>query len=264
MSHSVDLNADMGESFGPWRMGDDKSLLKVISSANIACGFHAGDPDVMYHTMRNAKEAGVGIGAHPGFPDLQGFGRYKMHLPDDKIANFIRYQVGAAQGMGRAVGAPVRHLKLHGALANMASVDPALARVCYEAALEVDPNLIIMVLAATAMEEVVRELGCQWCGEIFADRAYNDDATLVDRQLPGAVIHDPEVAGPRIVEMLKAKAIVTESGKKIPASIDTICLHGDTPTAVALAGAVRASLEQEGFKVRKFSGRRSLHDEAAV
>ena len=255
MTKSVDLNADMGESFGPWNMGDDKALLDIVTSANIACGFHAGDPDVMAQTMEMARENGVGIGAHPGFPDLQGFGRRKMHMTPGSLGNMVRYQLGAAQGMAAAKGAKVRHLKLHGALSNMACVDHAMARACYEAALEVDPNIIIMVLAATAMEEVVRELGCNWCGEIFADRAYNDDGTLVDRSLPGAVIHDAELAGPRILQMVQEGAIITESGKRIPTAIDTICLHGDTAEAVELAKSVRGSLKGGGVQVAQFSGR---------
>ncbi|MEK0164817.1 5-oxoprolinase subunit PxpA [Phaeobacter sp. A36a-5a] len=256
MSKTVDLNADMGESFGPWTMGDDAALLDVVSSANIACGFHAGDADVMAATMALARDHGVGIGAHPGFDDLQGFGRRKMQVPQDTLANLIRYQLAAAQGMARAAGTEVRHLKLHGALSNMACVDHGMARTCYEAALDLDPDLIIMVLAATAMEEVVRELGCNWCGEIFADRAYNDDGTLVDRSLPGAVIHDPEIAGPRILKMVEEGAIITESGARIPTAIDTICLHGDTPTAVQLARSVRQSLSDGGIAIRAFEGRR--------
>ncbi|MBT3141392.1 LamB/YcsF family protein [Phaeobacter gallaeciensis] len=249
---SVDLNADMGESFGPWNMGDDASLLKTITSANIACGFHAGDPDVMAKTMTLAAENGVGIGAHPGFPDLQGFGRRNMKVPHDTLRNMVRYQLGAAQGMADALGITVRHLKLHGALANMCSVDADMARACYQGALDVDPDIIIMVLAATKQEATVRDLGCKWVGEIFADRAYNDDGTLVDRSLPGAVIHDPAIAGPRILEMVRAGAIITESGKHIETSIDTICLHGDTPTAVQLAKSVRDSLTTGGISVTKF------------
>ncbi|KIC20228.1 LamB/YcsF family protein [Leisingera sp. ANG-Vp] len=256
MTKSVDLNADMGESFGPWNMGDDAALLDIVSSANIACGFHAGDPDVMARTMAMARDNGVGIGAHPGFLDLQGFGRRKMHVPHGTLANMIRYQLGAAQGMAQAAGTRVRHLKLHGALSNMACVDHAMARACYEAALDVDPEIIIMVLAATAMEEVVRGLGCNWCGEIFADRAYNDDGTLVDRSQPGAVIHDPELAGPRILQMVQEGAIITESGKRIPAAIDTICLHGDTAEAVDLAQSVRSSLTAGGVEIHQFQGRK--------
>lgn len=254
---TVDLNADMGESFGPWNMGDDKALLDVVTSANIACGFHAGDPDVMAATMAQALDNGVGIGAHPGFPDLQGFGRRKVHMSPDSLGNMVRYQLGAARGMAAALGTEVRHLKLHGALSNMACVDHAMARACYEAALDVDPDIIIMVLAATAMEEVVRDLGCNWCGEIFADRAYNDDGTLVDRSLPGAVIHDADLAGPRILKMVEEGAIITESGKRIPTSIDTICLHGDTAEAVALAKSVRNSLEAGGVELARFAGRQN-------
>ncbi len=249
MKHKIDLNADMGEGFGPWRMGDDAALLDIVSSANIACGFHAGDPNVMHKTMAQAVAKGVGIGAHPGFADLRGFGRRKLPLPHTEIANDVAYQLGAAQAMAKRAGSAVRHLKLHGALSNMASVDHALARACYTAALEVDPDIVIMVLAATAMEEVVRDLGCNWAGEIFADRAYNDDATLVDRALPGAVLHDAAVAAPRILDMLKAGAIIAESGKQIPCQIDTICLHGDTEGALAMARGIRQHLTDAGITI---------------
>lgn len=251
----VDLNADMGESFGPWPMGSDAALLEVITSANVACGFHAGDPDVMSKTMGLAVTNNVGIGAHPGFPDLQGFGRRRMQLSHDSLRNLVRYQLGAAQAMARSVGGEVRHLKLHGALANMASEDEAMATACYEGALSVDPDIIIMVLAATQQQDAVEALGCRWAGEIFADRAYNDDATLVDRSLPGAVIHDADVAGQRMVDMVKAGAIITESGKHIPAAVDTICLHGDGATAVQIARTVRSALGDAGVTLRRFEGR---------
>ena len=251
---TVDLNADMGESFGPWKMGDDAALLRVVTSANIACGGHAGDADVMAATMRMAHENGVGIGAHPGFMDLAGFGRNRLSVPRGTLQNQIRYQVAASVGMARSVGAEVRHLKLHGALANMASEDEALARDLYEAALSVAPDLIVMVLAATAQERAVKSLGCKWAGEIFADRAYNDDATLVDRSKPGAVIHDASTAAARMVEMVKAGAIITESGKHIPTRIDTICLHGDTTEAVQIATAVRKGLQDGGVTLAKFGG----------
>lgn len=247
MTRKVDLNSDMGEGFGPWQMGDDAALLDIVTSANVACGFHAGDPDVMDRTMRTAVEKGVGIGAHPGFADLKGFGRRNLPIPHDELANAVAYQFGAAQAMAKRAGGKVRHLKLHGALANMASVDHALARVCYQAALDVDPDIVIMVLAATAQEETVRELGCNWAGEIFSDRAYNDDATLVDRSLPGAVLHDATIAAPRILEMLKAGAIIAESGKHVPCQIDTICLHGDTPGAVAMGRGIKEHLTDAGI-----------------
>lgn len=256
MTPSVDLNADMGESFGPWTMGEDAGLLDIVSSANIACGFHAGDADVMARTMQWAVARGVGIGAHPGFPDLQGFGRRRMDLPAATLGNMVRYQLGAAMAMARAAGGTVRHLKLHGAMANMAAEDEAMARTCYQAALDIDPDIIVLVLAATAQERAVRALGCYWAGEIFADRAYNDDATLVDRKLPGAVIHDARLAGPRIARMVAEGAIITETGKRIPTRIDTICLHGDGPTAVPMAQAVRDSLKAEGIAIRAFPARR--------
>ena len=251
---TVDLNADMGESFGPWTMGDDASLLNIVTSANIACGGHAGDADVMAATMTLAHANNVGIGAHPGFMDIAGFGRNRMSVPRGTLQNQIRYQVAASLGMARSVGATVRHLKLHGALANMASEDESLARDLYDAALSVAPDLIVMVLAATAQQDAVRALGCAWAGEIFADRAYNDDATLVDRSKPGAVIHDADLAGRRMVDMVQAGAIITESGKQIETQIDTICLHGDTAEAVEIAASVRQQLEAAGITLRTFEG----------
>ncbi|MCG3269315.1 LamB/YcsF family protein [Yoonia sp. I 8.24] len=252
MTRTVDLNADMGEGYGPWTMGDDAALLEIVTSANIACGFHAGDPDVMAQTMGRAIKNGVGIGAHPGFADLKGFGRRQLPLSHTEIANAVAYQLGAAQAIARRAGGTVKHLKLHGALSNMASVDADLARACYTAALAVDPDITIMVLAATAMETIVRDLGCAWAGEIFADRAYNDDATLVDRSKPGAVLHDAAIAAPRILDMLNAGAIIAESGKHIPCQIDTICLHGDTPAAVDMARDIRDHLQAAGVTLKTF------------
>lgn len=251
----VDLNSDMGEGFGPWTMGDDAALLGTVSSANIACGFHAGDPDVMARCMRAAAQNGVGIGAHPGFADLKGFGRRRMSLGAEELQNLIAYQLGAARGVAARVGAKVRHFKLHGALSNMASEDPELARLCYEAALSVDPDIILMVLCETAQQSVAERLGARWAGEIFADRAYEDDATLVDRSKAGAVLHDAEAAAERILGMLKEGAIIAESGKRIAAKIDTICLHGDTAEAVGMARALRAKLEGAGVSIGAFSGR---------
>ncbi|MFN3824282.1 MAG: LamB/YcsF family protein [Pseudorhodobacter sp.] len=249
---TVDLNADMGESFGPWRMGNDAGLLDVVTSANIACGFHAGDADTMAATMRMAVAKGVGIGAHPGFADLQGFGRRRIALSAEELANLVTYQLGAAQAMARAAGGEVRHLKLHGALSNMASEDASLARICYEAALKVQPGIILMVLSATAMEAVARDLGCLWAGEIFADRAYKDDATLVARGLPGAMVTDPDLAATRILAMLREGAIIAESGRRIPTRIDTVCLHGDGETALPMARGLRAALEAAGLRVVRF------------
>lgn len=253
---TVDLNADMGESFGPWVMGQDAEILQVVTSANIACGFHAGDPDVMAQTLALAHAGGVGIGAHPGFDDLQGFGRRRLHLPEKTLRHQVQYQLGAMLGMARAQGAQVRHLKLHGALANMASEDKGLAQACYGAGLEVAPEIIVMVLAGTAQQAAVEGLDCLWAGEIFADRAYNADATLVDRSQPGAVIHDADEAAGRVLAMVEAGAILPLDAAPIPAAVDTICLHGDGPSALAIARAVRTTLEAAGVTLKAFEGRR--------
>ena len=251
MVMKVDLNSDMGEGFGPWKMGDDAALLDVITSANIACGMHAGDPDWMAKTMRIAVEKDVGIGAHPGFDDLRGFGRRRLKRTDEELTNLVTYQLGAAQAMARAAGGELRHLKLHGALSNMCSEDRVMAKVCYAAALKVAPEIVIMVLAGTEQQRAMEELGGNWAGEIFADRAYNDDATLVDRALPGAVLHDAAEAAPRILRMLEEDAIIAESGKRIPARIDTICLHSDTPEAVEMARELRRLLTAAGVTLEK-------------
>ncbi|MDJ0858876.1 MAG: 5-oxoprolinase subunit PxpA [Dinoroseobacter sp.] len=248
---SIDINSDMGEGFGPWRMGDDAALLDVVSSANIACGFHAGDPVIMGRTMRMAHQNGVGIGAHPGFDDRAGFGRRRLSLSAEELTALVTYQLGAARATASSVGGTVRHLKLHGALSNMASEDAELARICYKAALAVDPDIVIMVLAATAMEDVVRDLGCAWAGEIFADRAYNDDATLVARGTEGAMIHDTKEATSRILDMLKEGAIIARSGKRIPTRIDTVCVHGDSAEAVGMARALRSGLESAGVRIER-------------
>ena len=256
MIDRIDLNADMGEGFGPWSMGNDAALLDIITSANIACGFHAGDPDVMAAAMARAVANGVGIGAHPGLPDLQGFGRRRMQVSTDQARHMVAYQLGAAQAMARAAGAPVRHLKLHGALANMAAEDEGLARACYEGALAVDPDIILMVISGTAQARAAQALGARMAAEIFADRAYAEDGLLVDRRLPGAVIHDAGQVCARILAMLRAGAIITAQGTHLPARIDTICLHGDTPGAVALARALHAALAGAGVAVRAFDGGR--------
>ena len=254
MTISVDLNSDMGEGFGAWSLGDDAGLLKIVSSANIACGFHAGDPDTMAETMRRAVTERVGLGAHPGFPDLQGFGRRQMQLPLSTLANMVAYQVGAASAMARAAGGKLRHVKLHGALSNMACVDYEMAKTCFEAALSVEPDLVIMGLAATEMERVARDLKCRWAGEVFADRAYNADGTLVDRKRPGAMITDPDLATKTMINMVKTGAILPSKGAPLPTRIDTICVHGDSKGALSMAALLRAGLTAAGIDVCGFSG----------
>ncbi len=253
---TIDLNADLGESFGPWPMGADAQLLDIITSANIACGYHAGDPDHMRAAMQRAVETGVGIGAHPGLPDLQGFGRRRMQVSLAEAGNLTAYQLGAAQAMARLAGGQVRHLKLHGALANMAAEDEALARACFEAALKVDPEIILMVISGTAQARAAQALGARMAQEIFADRAYTEDGLLMDRRLPGAVIHDPQAVCGRILVMLRAGAIITAQGTQLPAQIDTICLHGDTVGALDIARALREALAQAGIEMAPFEGKR--------
>lgn len=257
MISRIDLNADMAEGFGPWPMGADAELLKVITSANIACGFHAGDPDVIARAMAQAVENGVGIGAHPGLPDLQGFGRRRMQISHIEARHLVAYQLGAAQAMARLAGGKVRHLKLHGALANIAAEDEALAYACYEAALAVDPDLILMVISGTAQARAGAALGARMAHEIFADRAYTNDGLLMDRRLPGAVIHDPDAVCARVLAMLRVGAIITSQGLQLPAQIDTICLHGDTTGAVALARALHSAIMTEDILLQPFEGLRS-------
>lgn len=249
---TIDLNADMGESFGKWAMGDDRALLDIVTSANIACGFHAGDPDTMINTMKAAHDRGVGIGAHPGFNDKQGFGRFEMKLPMERLGNLVRYQVAAAHGMAQSIGAKLSHVKLHGALANMAAADEMIARCCLEATLSVAPETTLLVMAATKQEHVAKALGAKMACEIFADRAYNDDGSLVSRALEGAIIHDPELAAKRTIDMIKAGAIISINGKKIPTRIDTICLHGDTQNAILIAKHVKQAIEKAGIQLAKF------------
>ena len=249
MTLSIDLNADMGESFGPWPMGNDAALLKVVSSANIACGFHAGDPDTMARTMDLAIEAGVGLGAHPGFADLQGFGRRRIPLSTEELTHMIQYQLGAAQALAQARGARIRHFKLHGALSNMACEDLDMATACFSAALAVQPDLRLVALPLTALEKAATDLGATISREVFADRTYQDDGTLTDRSQPDAMVHDPDHAADRIVTMLREGGIRTTSGKLLETPIDTICVHGDGAEALAIATRLRDALTEAGYRI---------------
>jgi UPF0271 protein len=249
MTKTVDLNADMGESFGPWPMGQDAALLKIVSSANIACGFHAGDPDTMARTMDFALAAGVALGAHPGFADLQGFGRRRIKLSAAELTHLVQYQLGAAMGMAAARGARLAHFKLHGALANMASEDEAMARTCFAAALAVQPDLRLVVMPGTALQRAATALGAAQAAEIFADRTYNADGTLTDRSQPGAVVHDPDAAVRHVLGMLAAGGIVTPQGDVLPTRIDTICVHGDSADALDIAAQLAAALRGQGYTI---------------
>jgi UPF0271 protein len=254
MSMKIDLNCDMGEGFGPWPMGDDEAMLDIVSSANIACGFHAGDPSIMFRTAEIAKRKGVAIGAHPGFNDLHGFGRRVIHGDSPaEIERMVAYQIGAMQALAALAGHKVTYVKAHGSLNNMANEDENLALAIARAIKGVDASLVNVCMPGLLMEQASDRIGVSVAREIFADRTYEDDGTLTSRKKPGAVLHDPEAASERVLRMVQDKAVTTTSGKRIPVEIDTICVHGDEPSAVAMARAVRAKLEENGIAIAPFA-----------
>jgi len=245
----INLNADLGESFGAWTMGEDAALLGVVGAANIACGFHAGDPLVMRNTVRTALAAGVGLGAHPAYPDLQGFGRRPMTLAPAELEAVILYQIGALAGMAAAEGGKLSHVKPHGALNNQACEDAALADVVARAVRAFDRQLILLAPALSELQAAGQRSGLAVAAEIFADRAYTDAATLVPRSRPGAVIHDPDAVVAHVLRMLQAGGIVAASGKVLPTAMHSICVHGDTPGAVDNARRLRAALQSAGWQL---------------
>jgi UPF0271 protein len=247
MNGKIDFNCDMGESFGAYSLGLDAEIIKYITSANIACGFHAGDPRIMRKTVELAEAHGVGIGAHPSFPDLQGFGRRNMAVTPDEVRNDITYQVGALTAFTKA--RMLQHVKPHGALYNMAVAGGELARAICETVLEIDRSLILMVLAGSTYAKVAEDMGVRVAREAFADRAFNADGSLVPRSKPGAVIHDVTAVVERSLRMAVDGTAVAVTGEVIPMQADTICLHGDTPGAVTLAAELKARLEREGVKL---------------
>lgn len=245
----IDLNSDIGESFGPWPMGQDAALMASISSANIACGFHAGDPGVMRQTVALAKDRAVAVGAHPGFPDLVGFGRREIKAAPGEVEDFVLYQVSALAGMAAAQGVRLQHVKAHGALYNMACKDRALADAIARATAAFDRSLILFGLPNSELLRAGEAAGLRVAAEVFADRAYERDGSLVSRNKPGSVIHDQQAVVDRAVRMVKEKEVVTVDGATIALQADTICLHGDTPGAADLARAVRRGLEAAGIQV---------------
>jgi len=254
MMATIDLNCDMGEGFGPWPMGNDEAMLDIVSSANVACGFHAGDPSIMFRTAALAKRKGVALGAHPGFNDLAGFGRRVISGDSPaEIERMIAYQIGAMQGIAALAGHRVTYVKVHGALNNMANEDDALALAIARAVKGVDPALVNVCMPGLLMEAASERLGIGVAREFFADRAYEDDGTLMSRKKAGAVLHDPEAAAERVLRTLKGGAITTQSGREIPLTIDTICVHGDEASAVDMARAIRAKLEANGFTIAPFT-----------
>lgn len=252
-SNSIDLNADLGEGFGQWRMGDDEAMLGIVTSANVACGFHAGDPDIMARTFARAKERRVAVGAHVAFPDLAGFGRRAMALTPKEIENLVAYQLGAAQGVAALSGHRITHVKAHGALANIAERDADVAGAIARAVRAVDPTLVLLAIALSEQTRAAERAGLAVAHEIFADRAYMDDGRLLPRGETGAVIEDVEEAIARVLAMLAEGALVTAGGKRLPTRIDSICVHGDTPHAVTMAQRLRAALEGAGWSIRAFA-----------
>lgn len=250
----IDLNADIGESFGAYQLGADEAVLESITSANVACGFHAGDPGVMRRTVRLARAAGVAVGAHPGFPDLAGFGRREMRLTAQEVEDLVVYQIGALGAMAAAEGVRLAHVKAHGALYNMAVRDRGLADAIAGAVRAVDPALILFALPGSELARAGEAAGLAVAAEGFADRAYEPDGTLTPRSRPGAVIHDPEMVVRRAVEMARSGRVVATDKSEVAVRIDTICTHGDTPGAHELTRRLRAGLEASGITVRAVGG----------
>lgn len=249
MIMKIDLNCDMGESFGVYKLGFDEEIIKHVSSANIACGFHAGDPLVMQQTVRLAKTYGVKVGAHPGFPDMMGFGRRNIAVAATDVKSYLVYQIGALQAFAQIEGLELQHVKPHGALYNMAVKDPGLAQAIIEAVKSLDKGLILVALAGSAMVNTAKEQGIRVASEAFADRAYSADGSLVPRGQPGAVIKDKKEVGERVIRMIGEGRIKAITGEDIAIKADTICLHGDTPGALELAIYLRSVLEDGGIKV---------------
>lgn len=249
----IDLNSDLGEGYGPYTMGDDASLLEIVTSANIACGYHAGDAVIMDKTVRIAGANGVDIGAHVGFPDRLGFGRRPMQMDLAELEKHVLYQLGALYGIATAVGRRITHMNFHGALGNMAFVDRDLSESLANAVAAFDPNLILLVLANTEFARAAERKGFRTANVFLADRAYDDDGILVKRGLPGAVIKDPEAVAERVKRFLSDGAIASINGRLLSTPIHSILVHGDTPGAVALARSIRALIEGEGHHVTPIS-----------
>jgi UPF0271 protein len=250
---SIDLNCDLGESFGMWEMGNDAAMIDLATSVNIACGYHAGDADVMRKTVQLAKARNVSVGAHPGYRDLHGFGRRPiMGLTALEIENLVAYQIGALQSIAAMEGMKVTHVKAHGAISNVACEDDMTARAIAAGIKGVDRDLIFVVLANSKLVTAGEAAGLELAHEVFADRAYEDNSTLVSRKKPGSVLHDPVVVAERVVRMVQDGAVTSITGKVIKMQMDTVCIHGDTPGAVELGRHVRDALKAAAIDVKPF------------
>jgi UPF0271 protein len=245
----MDINCDMGESFGSYRIGDDDKIIAYITSANIACGYHAGDPGVMAKTVGLAREHRVSIGAHPGYPDLMGFGRRNMETFPGEISNYILYQIGALSAFARAAGVMLQHVKPHGALYNQAAREERTAKEVIHAVKAFDPELILFVLAGSLCEEMAIEAGLRVAREAFPDRAYLSTGQLAPRSMPGAVLHDPVRVRERVIKLATTGMLTSIEGKEMRFKADTLCIHGDTPGAWELAAGIRGALEENGMKI---------------
>ena len=250
---AIDLNSDLGESFGAWKMGDDGAMLDVVSSANIACGFHAGDPAGILKTLKAAAERGVAVGAHVGYRDLAGFGRRNMDPTSEELVGDVIYQIGALKGLAQAAGTRVTYVKPHGALYNTIALDPRQASDVIAAILAVDPDLVLVALAGSPLIAKARAAGLAVVAEAFADRAYTTEGNLVSRREKGAVLHDPELVAQRMVRMVREGVVESIDGKLTKIDAQTICVHGDNPEAVAIARRLRAVLEESGLAIRSFA-----------
>lgn len=251
---TIDLNCDMGEAFGAYSIGDDKAMLDLVTTANVACGFHAGDPVVMRDTILMAKERGVAIGAHPSFMDLYGFGRRRIsgEKPEDLEAQLI-YQIAAISGMARTLGWPITHVKTHGAIGNMAAEDAGLADVCVRAVHAVDPDLVFITLPYSETMKAAQRIGLKTASEIYADRTYTDQGMLTSRSMAGSVIHDPRQSVDQVMSMVRDGFIPTIGGQKLPVEAATLCVHGDTPGAAAITKALKEALLAEGVSIAPFA-----------
>ena len=246
---TIDINCDMGESYGAWKMGADAALIPLVSSANIACGFHGGDPATIRTTVKLAVDHGVAIGAHPSLPDLQGFGRRVMKISPQDMYDLVVYQAGAVEAFARAAGARQHHVKCHGMLYNMAANDEGLAEAMARAVRDLGGGVMLYALSNSKMMKIALQGGLRVAGEVFADRGYADDGTLAPRGTPGAMIEDAAVAAERAAAMVEKRVVTSLSGKPIPVSPDTLCLHGDQPAAVAFAQAIRKTFSEHGITV---------------
>jgi 5-oxoprolinase (ATP-hydrolysing) subunit A len=249
----IDLNCDMGESFGAYTLGNDVAILDHVNSANIACGFHAGDPGTIHQTVAAALAKGVAVGAHPGLPDLQGFGRRTMALGGNEAYDIVLYQIGAVAAFVRAQGGRLTHVKAHGALYNMAAKDYRLAEQLAKAVRDFDPSLVFFGLAGSAMIQAALDIGLSAASEVFADRTYQDDGTLTPRNQPNAMIEDAEVSAAQVKRMLTERVVRSVNGNDVPVRADTLCVHGDQPNALTFVKKIRQQLRLAGIDAKPFA-----------